>query len=84
MSMWEEWCTTILRVGQEVLSITAGRSPPGDKETWWWNDKVHEVIKANKEARKMWETPERQEGRYRSRQANKTAKKPVAQPRRGQ
>ena len=23
---------------------------PGDKETWWWNDKVQEVIKAKKEA----------------------------------
>ena len=43
---------------------------------------MQEVIKAKKEARKMWETSERQEGRDRS-QANKTAKKPVAQPRRG-
>ena len=39
---------------------------------------------ANKEARKMWETAGRQEGRDSYRQANKTAKKAVAQPRRGQ
>ena len=38
----------ILRVGHEVLSITAGRRSPGDNETWWWNDKVQEVIKAKK------------------------------------
>ena len=49
-----------LRVGHEVLSITAGRRSPGDNETLWWNDKVQEVIKANKEAMKMWETSVRQ------------------------
>ena len=37
------------------LSITAGRRSPGDNETWWWNDKVQEVIKANKESMNMWE-----------------------------
>ena len=41
-----------MRVGQGVLSITAGRTPPGDKDTWGWNDKVQEVIKAKTEARK--------------------------------
>ena len=41
---------------------------------------MQEVIKANKEARKMWETP----GRHRYTQANKAAKKVLAQPRRGQ
>ena len=37
---WEETSMTILGVGQEVLGITAGRTPPADKDTWWWNDKV--------------------------------------------
>ena len=36
---WEETSMTILRVGQDVLSITAGRTPPGDKGTRWWNDR---------------------------------------------
>ena len=49
-----------LRVGHEVLSITAGRRSPGDNETWWRNDNVQEVIKAKKEAMKIWE---HQEGR---------------------
>ena len=30
---WEETSTTILRVRQEVLGMTTGRRPPGDKET---------------------------------------------------
>ena len=51
---WKETSTTILRVGQDVLGMTTGWSPPGDKETWWWNDKVQEVIKAKKAAKKIW------------------------------
>ena len=75
---WEERSTTISRVGQEVLSITAGRKSPGDNETWLWNDNVQLVIKAKKEAMEMWETSGRQEGRYSYMQANKTAQKAVA------
>ena len=52
-----------------------GRRSPADKETWWWNDKVQDVIKA----RHIWETSGWQEGRYSYRQANKAAKKAVAQ-----
>ena len=72
-----------MRVGHEVLSITAGRRSPGDKETWWWNDRVQEVIKAKKESMKMWETSVRQiaTGRQ-TRRANKEATKAVAQSRR--
>ena len=32
---------------------------PGDKETWWWNDKVQEVIHAKQVAKKIWETSRR-------------------------
>ena len=48
--------------------------PPGGKETWWWNDKVQEVIKAKKETKKIWETSRRQEDKDRYRQTNNTAK----------
>ena len=51
---WEETSTTILRVGQGVLGVTTGRRAPGDKETWWWNAKVQEVIKAKKVAKMIW------------------------------
>ena len=30
---WEENSTVIVRAGQEVLCMTTGRRPPGDKET---------------------------------------------------
>ena len=45
-----------LRVGQEVLSISAaGRKSPGDEETLWWIDTVQQVglIKAKERERKM-------------------------------
>ena len=47
--LWEERVTTILKVGQDALSITAGRRCPGDKDTWRWIDKVQEVLKAKKQ-----------------------------------
>ena len=58
--------------------MTTGRRPPGDKETWWWNGKVQEVIKAKKMAKNIWETSRRQEDKDIYRQANKAAKKEVA------
>ena len=74
----EETSTMILRVGQEMLGMTTGRRPPGDKDTWRWNDKVQEAIKAKKVAKKIWETSRRQEDKDIYRQANKAAKKAVA------
>ena len=58
--------------------MTTGWRPPGDKETWWWNDKVQEVIKAKKVAKKIWDESRRQEDKDRYRQTNKAAKKAVA------
>ena len=51
---------------------------PADKETWWWNETVQEVINANIYANKTWETPRRQEDQDRYRQANEAANKAVA------
>ena len=75
---WEENSTVIVRAGQEVLGMTTGRRPPGDKETWWWNDEVKDAIRAKKEAKKKWEASGRQEEREIYKQANKGAKKEVA------
>ena len=75
---WEDRSKVILRVGQEVLGMSTGRRPPGDKETWWWKESVQEMIKAKKEAKKKWETSERPEDRESYRQANKEAKRAVA------
>ena len=75
---WEKNSMVILRAGQEVLSMTTGRRPPGDMETWWWNDEVKYAIRAQKEAKKKWDASGRQEEIDIYRQANKEAKKVVA------
>ena len=72
---WEENSTVILRAGQEVLGMTTGRIPPGDKETWWWNDEVKDAISAKKEAKKKWDASGRHEERAIYRRANKEANK---------
>ena len=46
---WEENSTVIkkkLRAEHEVFGMTTGRIPPGDKETWWWNDGLKDAIRA--------------------------------------
>ena len=52
-----------------MLSIVVGRRPPGEKETWWCNDKVQDVITAKTEALRLWETSKAR--RRRSLQAGK-------------
>ena len=68
----------ILRAGHEMIGMTAGRKPHGDKETCWWIDEVKDAIRAKKEATKKWDAPGRQEERDIYRQASKEAKKEVA------
>ena len=68
----------ILKAGQEVLGMSTGRRPPGDRESWWWNEEVKEAIRAKKEAKKKWATSGRQEDRDSYRRANKAANKEVA------
>ena len=56
--LWDENSTVILGAGQEVIGMSAGRIPPGDK---WWNDKIKYAIRDKKEVQKKWETSGRQE-----------------------
>ena len=58
--------------------MTTGRRPPGDKETWWWNDEMKDAIRVKKEAKKKWDASGRQEERGIYRRANKEAKKELA------
>lgn len=45
---WNHNSEVIKRVGGEVFGKTRGKKPPENKETWWWQDKVKEVVKAKK------------------------------------
>ena len=65
----------ILRAGQEVLGMTKGRRPPGEKDTWWWNDEVKDATRAKKEVKNKWDASGRQEERDMYRQAKGRHKK---------
>ena len=39
---------------EAVLGVTFGKRK-GDRETWWWNEKVQESIKEMKEEKKAWD-----------------------------
>ena len=58
--------------------MSTGRRPPGDRESWWWNEDVKEAMRAKKEAKRKWATSGRQEDGDSYRRANKAAKKELA------
>ena len=60
---WEENSMVILRAGQEAIGMSTRRIPPGDKETWWWNDEVKDSIRAKKETKNKLDTTGNQEER---------------------
>ena len=76
---WDHNSEVIKRIGAEVLGMTSGKTPPCDKEGWWWNDEVQKVIKTKKEAKRDWEKHGQQEDKERSQRCKKEAKKAVAQ-----
>ena len=45
---WNVNSKMILRIGEVVLGKTSGKGPPGDKESWWWNEQTQDVIKKKK------------------------------------
>ncbi|XP_061629993.1 uncharacterized protein LOC133478218 [Phyllopteryx taeniolatus] len=59
----EDWTTAakvIREAGRRVLGVSSGRK--GEKETWWWNLKVQEIIQGKRLAKK-WDTERTEERR---------------------
>lgn len=44
-NIWANSCKIITEVGESVLGKTSGKSPPKDKETWWWSKEVKDAVK---------------------------------------
>ena len=42
------------KTAETVLGVIFGKRK-GDRETWWWNEKVQESIKEKKKAKKTWD-----------------------------
>ena len=76
----EEWEGTaeLLRVaGKKVLGVSSGKRKV-DKETWWWNNKVQEIIKQKREAKKGWDLKRDEDSRRVYKESRRLAKKEVA------
>ena len=51
---WDKTAEMLRKTAETVLEVTFGKRK-GDRETWWWNEKVQESIKEKKEAKKTWD-----------------------------
>ena len=51
---WDKTAEMLRKTAETVLEMTFGKRK-GDRETWWWNEKVQESIKEKKEAKKTWD-----------------------------
>ena len=49
---WDKTAEMLRKTAETVLGVTFGKQK-GDRETWWWNEKVQESIK--KETKKVWD-----------------------------
>ena len=52
---WDKTAELLRKTAETVLGVTFGKRK-GDRETWWWNEKVQKSIEEKKEAKKAWDT----------------------------
>ena len=65
------------KTAETVPGVTFGKRK-GDKETWWWNEKVQESIKEKKEAKKAWDKIRNENTKKIYKEKKSKAKKEVA------
>nr|XP_049697159.1 uncharacterized protein LOC126054693 [Helicoverpa armigera] len=54
---WSEMASHIREVAKDVCGESRGKGLI-DRDTWWWNDEVHKVLKEKKVAFKEWQNVE--------------------------
>ncbi|KAK3543841.1 hypothetical protein QTP70_030074, partial [Hemibagrus guttatus] len=59
---WETTAEVIRQTGTKVLGVSSGRRKE-DKETWWWNEEVHDSIQRKRLAKKKWDMDRTEENR---------------------
>ncbi|KAI5724883.1 hypothetical protein M8J77_008337 [Diaphorina citri] len=64
---------------QEILGKTPGKGVPEDKEVWWWNSEVQEVVRTKKIKKRNWDLSGREQDKEEYLRAKKDAKRAVAQ-----
>ena len=55
---WEAVAEVLRNTARDVLGETSGKGGRADRDTWWWKKEVQDSVKAKKEAKKLWDSPE--------------------------
>ena len=74
---WEMLRDSILEVGKEMCGETTGNFRCR-RETWWWNERVQQLIREKKKAYKKWQGSRDEKDREENKLKNKEAKREVA------
>ena len=74
---WDKTAEMLRKTAETVLRVTF-RKQKGDRETWWWNEKVQESIKEKKEAKKAWDKPRNKNTKKIYKEKKSKTKKAVA------
>ena len=74
---WDKTAEILRKAAENVLGVTFGKKK-GDRETWWWNEKVQESIKEKKEAKKAWDKIRNENTKKIYKEKKSKAKKTVA------
>ena len=74
---WDKAAEMLRKIAETVLGVTFGKRK-GDRETWWWNEKVQESIKEKKEAKKAWDKTRNENTKKIYKEKKIKAKKAVA------
>ena len=74
---WDKTEEMLRKTAETVLGVTFGKRK-GDRETWWWNEKVQESIKEKKEAKKAWDKTRNENTKKIYKEKKNTAKKALA------
>ena len=74
---WDKTAEMLRKTAETVQGVTFEKRK-GDRETWWWNEKVQESIKEKKEAKKAWDKIRDENTRKIYKEKKSKAKKAVA------
>ncbi|KAK3574150.1 hypothetical protein QTP86_003437 [Hemibagrus guttatus] len=74
---WETTAEVVREAGRKVLGVSSGRRKE-DKETWWWNEEVHDSIQRKRLAKKKWDMDRTEENRQEYKELQRRVKREVS------